>query len=270
MSGKNDDKSRSEVMGRNGANSANGPHGGGPARRDWGRATRALAATAEAELAAVGELLERAARELEREPGGYVTLVALGDGRSERKVGRLDGEDREYLDGWFESVVEEAWEEAGEGAKLRLRLWGPGGKPAGSASFAVGDFVEEEVAAQGPKRSPGPRIEGPRPTSNAVPAPCSNCGSLNTKLAERGALIALLEKEVMTLRRDAERWRAQYERIAEPYRRLHAEHAALRREVDEAAAQLNAIVGGEPEPRTAGLPTGTRVARWVGLARRAG
>lgn len=213
-------------MGRKSANGANAGAGGGRGRRDWGRAARALAATAEAELVAVAELLDRAERELEREPGGYLTVVALGEGRSERKIGRLDGEDREWLAGWFESVVEEAWEDAGGGAKLRLRLWGPGGKPAGSASFEVGGYVEgdfEPDMAVAATQAPVPRAPV---TVAAPPAACSKCPPLERKLAERDALVALLEKEVMTARHEAERWRAQFERIAGPHKKLRAEHAS--------------------------------------------
>lgn len=267
MSGTNEGRSKGEVMGRKSANGANAGGGGGGGRRDWGRAARALAATAEAEL------LDRADRELEREPGGYLTVAALGEGRSERKVGRLDGEDREWLAGWFESVVEEAWEEAGTGAKLRLRLWGPGGRPAGSASFEVGGYVEgafEQDETVTATQAPVPRAAA----AVATPAPCPKCASFESRLAERNALVALLEKEVMTARRDAERWRAQYERIDEPYRRLRAEHAALRQEVDEAARQINEIVGEDAVARAGQPPSsgvaGGRVAPWVRLARRAG
>jgi hypothetical protein len=270
MSGKSNETSWNEALGRKGANGANAVAGVGGGPRDWGRAARAFATTGEAELAAVAELLERASRELEREPGGYATVVALGDGRSERKIGRIDGEDREVLRDWFASVVEEAWEEAGVGAKLRLRLWGPGGKPEGSASFEVGAYVEEDFEPASP--APAKGTVGAPTVAQSAPAPCSKCPPLETKLAERNALVALLESEVMTLRREVEQWRFRHDRIAEPHRRLRAEHAALRQEVDEAAARINEIVGGEvdPTPKTTRSAPGGRAAPWVRLARRTG
>ena len=70
-------------------------------------------------------------------PGAYLTLVAIGEHRTERTVARLDGrnEARE-VQRWLARSAPAAAGGADE-ARFRLRLWRARGEPAGSRSFRL-------------------------------------------------------------------------------------------------------------------------------------
>lgn len=287
------DGTREQVQGREGANGANGGRGGARDERANARPKASFSTIPAAELRVVDDLLDRAARELAREPGGYVTLAAVGEGRSERNVGRLDGE-VSNLEDWFASLVDEAWEDAiDDPARMRLRLWGSGGRPAGSASFQVGPHAEPEEwrrareAAVRTRREAGatpatasPRGAGPRPKESQsdptaeftrdwpllpedvvdeedeahahLPLPdgapgCRRCAALDARLTERDASIGDLQADLMTSRREATRWRNEYNRVAAMYRVLQQRHAEVSAEMSAATRQLQELAGGVAE-----------------------
>lgn len=111
----------------------------GSAGADRGASARAGAGNSDAAEAGASSrdlLLDRARRELGREPGGYLTLAVVRVGRSERQVARLPGDQVARVRSWLDRAVGEAGV-AGGSVKLRLRLYGPGGAALGSAAFVV-------------------------------------------------------------------------------------------------------------------------------------
>ena len=79
------------------------------------------------------ERIERLLGSAKLEPGGYLTVSAMPEGGGEHAVGRADLDQIDDVLEWVQATLNEH-RERGVAAKYRVRLWGAGGKPAGSAS----------------------------------------------------------------------------------------------------------------------------------------
>ncbi len=112
-------------------------------------------------------------------PGGYVTVSAMPDGGGEGAVGRADLDQVDDVLGWVLATLNEH-RERGVAAKYRVRLWGAGGKPAGSAStrYECGEPTEAPT-----------KTASPMPNPPRTPAPCASCISLQIEIEQlRGRL----------------------------------------------------------------------------------
>jgi hypothetical protein len=125
------------------------------------------------------ERIERLLGSAKLAPGAYVTVSAMLKGGGERAVGRADFEQVDDVVEWVQATLNEH-RERGVAAKYRVRLWGAGGKPAGSASTR---YEGGEPVGKSPKRA-APAPEPIRPA-----APCVSCISLQVQVEQlRGQL----------------------------------------------------------------------------------
>ena len=125
------------------------------------------------------ERIERLLGSAKLEPGAYVTVSAMPEGGGERAVGRADLDQVDDVVEWVQATLNEH-RERGVAAKYRVRLWGAGGKPAGSASTRYeGDEPNEDP----------PKPAAPMPNPPRTPAPCASCISLQIEMEQlRGRL----------------------------------------------------------------------------------
>lgn len=86
-------------------------------------------------------------------PSSYLAVAHVGDGRSEKQVARLEGNDPARTGAWLCKILTSSAEVASSGPqRFRLRLWGSGGKAFGSCTIRLPRDLARTAAPVGARR----------------------------------------------------------------------------------------------------------------------
>lgn len=167
-------------------------------------------------------------------PGAYLTLAAVSDDRRETQLDRRPVGDHRTLRDWLARAVAE---HRATHPKLRLRLWGPGGRP------IRGSMIPPTATPIPIRTGPETGARPPEEDPNRVPPrrPCPGCATAAATLHEARRRIAELERHLQEAR-------VRNEALRGRVRRLRAERdalAATAREGLRLAALVNASLPAE-------------------------
>jgi hypothetical protein len=183
------------------------------------------------------ERIERLLGSAKLAPGAYVTVSAMLKGGGERAVGRADFEQVDDVVEWVQATLNEH-RERGVAAKYRVRLWGAGGKPAGSASTR---YEGDEPIEPSPKPA-APASEPTKPPT--TPAPCASCISLQIEVEQLRGQLREAQVELQSGRSREHR----VGRVArEQEQQLHQLRADLRRSLEKREATKAKLRGSQVE-----------------------
>jgi hypothetical protein len=133
----------------------------------------------------VDALLTEAATALD---GAYLTLAAVGHDRRETQLARRAVGDARTLRAWLARALTE---HRASHPKLRLRLWGPGGRPIrGSVIPAIAASPPGPAAPDSVARSREAKSNG------VAPPACAQCATLATRLSEARRRISELDQRL--------------------------------------------------------------------------
>jgi hypothetical protein len=168
------------------------------------------------------------------ELGGYVTVSAMPEGGGEHAVGRAELDQVDDVLAWVLATLNKHLEH-GAAAKYRVRLWGAGGKPAGSAStrYEGGEPIE---------RPPKPAAPAPEPAR--PPEPCASCISLQIEVEHLRGQFHDAQTELHGARSGERR----LERVSlEQEQQLHQLRADMRRDHGRREATKAKVRGSKAE-----------------------